>query len=62
MEAISGEHDDIISSVCNATWWLTRSKTATLDESFAFTYEDLTGSEVFSDRWDEDFSRRSLNR
>ena len=62
MEAISGEHDDIISSVCNATWWLTRSKTTTLDESFAFTYEDLTDSEIFSDRWDEDFSRWSLNR
>jgi hypothetical protein len=58
MEAMSGYHDDIISSVCNATWWLTRSRTVTLGAEFAFTYDDLSDSgDDYDDRRDTDFSR-----
>jgi hypothetical protein len=61
-EAASGEHDDVVMSVCFGCWGAGRLGSGVVDESLAFTYDDLVGSEGFDDRWDTDFSRWQLGR
>ena len=61
-EAAAGHHDDVVMAVCFACWGATRLGGNVLDESFAFTYDDLVDSEGFEDGYDLDFSRWQLGR